>query len=524
MVQSYLGLIGTVVLLTASFSFMIASANIEEIKNNWEKNRCQVPIMVSAGLFMPHYYTGTATQFAKENFEFCTKQIADGVIKIGFAPFFTLAKELMGVQNVMSGPLNSVRVMIRKAVDTFTDYMQSQYLQYKALVVRLTKTTHHLRFAMGRIQGIVVAIIYAMYSMLTLVNNTVKMAMIAAWVFVGILAALIFFLWFGILPFLFIIIPLVAILVTADVQTEGWLSPFSDGGIASAFCVDPEAQVILPDGTRKSLKELRVGDCIHAATGKATENRITGRLVVDASKESLVSIHGIRMSTTHRVLYNKKWILAKDHPEAVVCTDTLKELICLNTSQHSVPIATADYGVLYVGDWEEVDSWEGQRKWIDWVHLKLNGGFDKVHRYPTSVPLCGNKVQVACQKRGWVSLEEIQIGDIVLGESGWTHVRGVYSGHIDVEELPKYPDWISDGVWVKANRYWLTRGNGIHQTESKGVRSILSGLQLVTDDGTFLIKQSSGVSLVRDFTEVGADAISESYSWLDTAINKKRGA
>jgi hypothetical protein len=498
---------------------MIASANIEEIKNNWEKNRCQVPIMVTAGMFMPHYYTGTATQFAKENFEFCTKQIADGVIKIGFAPFFTLAKELMGVQNVMSSPLNSVRGMIKKAVDTFTDYMRTQYLQYKAVVIRLAKTTHHLRFAMGRVQAITTALVYTFYSALTLINNTVKMAMTAAWVFVGILAALIIFLWFGILPFLFIIVPLVAILVVADVQTDGWLSPFSDGGIASAFCVDPDANVILPDGTRKPLKELRVGDYIHGAG----ENRITGRLVVDASKESLVSIQGIRMSTTHRVLYNKKWILAKDHPEAILCADKLKELICLNTTKHSVPIATGNSGVLYVGDWEEVDDWKGQRQWIDWVHMKLNSGFDKVHRYPTTVPLCGNKVQVSCQKRGWVSLEEIQLGDSILGETGWTQVRGLYSGQFDVEELPKYPDWISDGVWVKANRYWLTRGNGVHDAGTTGQHT-LSGLQLVTEDGTFVIKQLSGISLVRDFTEVGADAISESYSWLDTAINKKRSS
>ena len=109
MVQSYLGLIGAVLLLTACFALMIGSANIEEIKNNWTQYRCQVPIMITAGMFMPHYYTGTATQFAKENFEFCTKQIADGVIKIGFAPFFSVAKELINVQNVMAGPMNFIR-------------------------------------------------------------------------------------------------------------------------------------------------------------------------------------------------------------------------------------------------------------------------------------------------------------------------------------------------------------------------------------------------------------------------------
>lgn len=502
---------------------MIASANIEEIKANWNTKRCQVPIMISAGMFRPHYYTGSSTQFARENFEFCTRKIADEVIKIGFAPFFTLAKELMNVQGTMAGPLNFIRGMITTAMSTFSDYMKTQYLQYKAIIVQLSKTTHRLRFAMGRVQGIVIALLYAFYSLITLVNNTVKFAMTAAWVFTGIMAALIIILWFGLIPFLVIIIPLVTVLAVAGAQTDGWLTPFSDSVVSSAFCVDPDANVIMANGKQKRMRDLQVGDYLAKSSSKTTENQITGKLVVDSRKEALVSIYGIRMSTTHRVLHKQKWILAKEHPDACPCIDRLEELICLNTTHHSVPIQTDENGVLFAGDWEEIDSWEGQRKWIEWVHTKLNGGFDKVHRYPTTVPLCGPNVEVVCSSRGWVPLKEIQLGHTILGSSGWTKVVGLYSGQLDVEEIPKYPDWISDGVWVKANRYWLTRGNGIREAETVNFKR-LDGLQLITEDGSFLIRQASGISLVRDFTEVGADAIAESYTWLDSAINKKKSS
>ena len=523
MVQQYLALIGAVLLLTASFSFMIASANIEEIKANWDTKRCQVPIMIAAGMFRPHYYTGSSTQFSRENFEFCTRKLADEVIKIGFAPFFSLLKGLMNVQGVMAGPLNFIRGMITKAMSTFSDYMKTQYLQYKAIIVQLSKTTHRLGFAMGRVQGIVIALLYAFYSLITLVNNTVKFAMTAAWVFTGIMAALIIILWLGLIPFLIIIIPLVTILAVAGAETDGWLTPFSDSVISSAFCIDPDAKVILVDGKQKTMREVQLGDSLYSITGNSKENRITGKLVVDASKETIVSIYGVFMSTTHRILYKKNWILAKDHPDAVVCTHTLKELICLNTTQHNVPIQTTENGILFAGDWEEIEGWEAQRKWIDWVHTKLNSGFDRVHRYPTTVPLCGTKVEVVCQTRGWIPIEEIQLNDVILGTSGWTKVLGLYSGHLGVEEMPKYPDWISDGVWVKANRYWLTRGNGIHEAE-KFPANHLFGLQLITEDGTFMIRQASGISLVRDFTEVGASNIGESYTWLDTAINKKNNS
>jgi len=523
MLEGYLGLIGATLLLTASFSFMIASTNIEEIKNNWDKKRCEIPIMISAGMFRPDFYKGSSTEFAKENFEFCTRKIADEVIKLAFAPFFTLAKEQMNVQSTMAGPMNSIRSMITKAVSTFSDYMKTQFLQYKAIIVQLTKTTQHLKFAMGRVEAIAVSILYMFYSVLTLVNNTVKFAMTAAWVFVGMMAALIIILWFGLLPFLFIILPLVAVLAAAGSETNFWLSPFSDGFIQSAFCVDPAARVLMADGSIKTLQEVKIGDVVLRAKGHSYENRITGKLVVNASKEALVSIYGVCMSTTHRVLYEKTWILAKDHPDAQHVAEPLQELICLNTTHHDIAVLTDSDEILHVGDWEEVDSWEGQRQWIDWVDLKLNGATQAPHRYPTTVPLCGPELQVICQDKGWIPLASLQMGDVILGEKGWTKVIGLYTGAFEVEELPKHPDWISDGVWMKANRFWLTRGNGVHEAKTTPC-TFLYGHQCITEDGTFVAKQAAGIMILRDFTEAGADAISESYSWLDIAINKKRSS
>ena len=49
-----------------------------------------------------------------------------------------------------------------------------------------------------------------------------------------------------------------------------------------------------------------------------------------------------------------------------------------------------------------------------------------------------------------------------------------------------------------------------------------TGICLVTESGTMFVKETDGgIYIIRDFTEVGPNNISKSYSWLDTVLNKK---
>ncbi len=515
-----LSLIGLSIGLLVVFSFALVSSDVEQIKANWATRRCEIPIMMSAFLYKPSFYTGSASQFSSENFAFCTRKLADDVIKAAFAPLFGIAAQQAGAQQSLAGPMNSIRIMIQNGWKQFANMMDQQFRQYKALIVRATATYHHIRFAMGRVGAMVTSFIYLAFSLLTTMNNTFTFMMNMLLIFIGIMAAMILFLWFGILPFLGIIIPTITLFATASSETDGWLSPDVDGGLIGAFCVDPEASVFMADGSLKPLKDITLGDSLQPLRGHKEKNIVTGILSVNAESEPLVVVQGVLMSQSHRVLYKGQWILAKQHPEAVQTNHRLPTLICLNTSHHGVAVRTQQGTILYVGDWEEIDSVEGQRQWIDWVHLKLNGSPHRTVRYPTSVPLCGNAVQVCCQRRGWIPLHAIQRGDSVLGQRGFTKVTGIYEGQLYVDTLPNTPDWITDGVWVQHNRFWTTRSSAVRETDEDKHR-VLHGKQLVTAEGTFLIQQSTGISVVRDFTEVGVEAIAESYSWLDVAINKK---
>ena len=247
---------------------------------------------------------------------------------------------------------------------------------------------------------------------------------------------------------------------------------------------------------------------------KLFEGVVTGILVVDGSNETIVSIDGVRMSTSHRVLHDSKWILAKDHPDARLSED-ISELICLNTTTHSVPIKS-NSGILYVGDWEEISSTEESKIWIDWVNTMLNG--DKINncRYPLSVPLFSPSVKVFTSE-GWVKASTIKIGDDILTKGVYTKVIGIYSGQLMTDKVNN-PEWISDGLWIKSQSTWTTDENNIKDNTGK---NMLRGLCFITEKGTFYIQDNKNLYHVRDFTEVGPEEISKSYSWLDESINKK---
>lgn len=494
-------------ILTAGFAMVVASADIEEIKANWAKRRCEVPVIIAGNLFKPANDPKTPMEFAKDNFQFCLRVLADDVLKVAFAPLMAVAGQQMNAANMMAGPMNSIRAMIAQGMKSFSDIFATQYKQFTAVSVHVSKVWHHIKFAMGRIGAIVTAIVYFGLSASMLVQNTMKLIMNVIMIFIGIMAAMILLIWFGIIPFIGIIITMIVLLATADSQTGGWIS----GGNADAgpFCVDPEADIVMADGSTKSLKSVKTGDIIASKDG--AKNIVTGILRVDSSLHKIVSIGGVKMSKTHPILYNQRWMRAGEHPDAILLNIELKELICLNTTLHSATMRGSED--IIVGDWDENDI--DSQEWISWVSKILNG-IEYPQTPPSTVPLCSNSIKVSTPENSWVSIDTINIGDRVLGKNGYTRVVGIYLGTL--ESKNNSPDWVSDGVWIYSAKAWVLNKKGLGSDDSS---IIIPGRFLITESESFYIKTNNSLQLVRDFTEVGASRINECYSWFEDEINKK---
>ncbi len=503
-----LGAIVMTLALTVGLAFLISSSDIEAIKSNWDTRRCEIPIQVSAYLFKPDDDARTRTQFATDNFSFCTRQIVNSVLQAAFAPLYAVAGQQTNTIEQMQGPLNSVRAMIANARNTFSKYMDRQYKQFTVITVLATAVWQHLLFAMGRVQAMVLSFVYLGLSLSATLQMTIRFTMKVIAIFIGILAAMIILLFFILFPFIPMILTMIVILASIGIGT-------ADAGV---FCIDPNALVYMADGTQKPLKDVQNGDLLGSMNGRGT-NRVEGILSADASAESLITIHDVTMSKSHRVFYKQKWILAQEHPEAVPATKTLSRLICLNTTEHCVPLVSTK-GYLFAGDWEEVDTEEGRRGWIQWVHFKLNGGHHMPSTYPTTVPLLSPKVQVHKKNVGWVPIDSLAIGDLIYGNGTYTTVKGLYRGVFRTNTASQDPEWISDGVWVRRQgRFWSHTGSSVSSDSEGDVQ--MSGICPITEDGCIHIYKHGQEYLVRDFTEVGMNTIEQSYSMLDMFLHKK---
>lgn len=506
----YLSVIILTLLLTAGFAMLVASADIEEIKKDWAKRRCEIPIIIAGNLFKPDNDPKSSMEFSADNFQFCVKNIVNDVLKAAFAPLMAVAGQQINATSMMSGPLNSIRSMIKEAMKSFSEVFLTQYKQFTAVSILVTKIWHHIKFAMGRIGAIVTAIVYFGLSASMLVQNTMQLIINIIMVFIGILSAMILLIWFGIIPFIGIIITMITLLASADSQTGGWIT----GGRLNAgpFCIDPLADIIMADGSVKPLNKVNIGDSIASKTNEP--NIVTGILSVESINQKIVSIYDVKMSETHSIFYNGKWMRACEHPEAKYLDERLNELICLNTSSHSAVMKGSNN--IIVGDWDEASDEEDQKKWVKWASKILNNKEISELGLPSTPPLCSNSVKVCTEDKSWVYIDKIVIGDKVRYKDGYTKVIGIYTGTITNNSLSS--EWLSDGVWIYNGSEWKPNKDGLISNESENV---IYGRFLLTESETLYIKINDDIHLVRDFTEVGASRINECYSWFDDEINKK---
>jgi len=482
--------------------------DIDAIRKNWDKRRCELPVMIAAGLYKPSYYEGTSINFASENFQYCGRKVANDVIRAGMKPFYSIAEQQINAQQTLAVPMNNIRAAIAKSTHQFSDYMNYTYVKYANGMVETLKSIFHMQFAMKRLSGITASILYMMISGFIFIGNIIQFGGSAIKTFLGILTGLMIIMF----P---ILSPLSALISTVTAIMSGALIGVIQG-VESSLCCDPSALVRLEDGTTKPLSDISIGDRLY--TWNTTEpNIVQGILKADGRKTPLVAIDGVRMSGSHSVQFGTTWVLAKNHPNATICQTICEELLCLNTTLHEASLVGTT-GTVVVSDWEEVSSLQGKQAWIDWVHLFLNGTRVAVTKYPTSIPLISPSIQVTLESGKQVPIHTIQLGDRIRTKETYTTVKAIYTGTLFTSSPPTTPEWISDGVWIYKNAFWATSYIGI-QTVKDG--NPLSGIHLITEDETFFIQRGKEELLIRDFTEVGLSSIDKSYTMIQSFMNKK---
>lgn len=479
--------------LALGIGFLFALTDRQDVMANWDEKRCNLPVMLFGNFYKPKENPKSDIEFATDNFKFCTSKIVETAIREISAPFLAMMNQQLDVFSVLQKVLGSVREMIGNFFRTFSNLLDGMFQRFINISFEMRKIFIMFFQAMSRAAAIAVSTVFMGLSMITGIDNAFQFIIKVVMIVLGIMAAIIIILIFILFPVMPVIITTIGVLVAAGISEAG--------GFAGVFCFAPDTQINLQNGTSVSIEKIKLGDILENG------EEIEGILKTNGTDTDIYMLGKTRVSGDHLVFYEplKSWILVKEHPDAKKQIKREPILYCLNTTNHTIPID----GYLF-RDWEELED-KNTSLWNTLVAKFLGDGIPskKTNNYPL---LSGDwKVNTSSGKK---DIRDIQANDILLDKDGKEiTVIGVYYGWDNINDKED-TFWKSDSIWTFKNEKWT------QNQESKETKaSKRKGFQLVTDSGSFMIYSKNEEVLVRDFTEVGIDKISETYNWTKKTIS-----
>ena len=329
-------------------SYCIIMQTSSEIKDDWINQRCKPQVIPFAG-YINKPDDKTAFEYTGDNFNFCIQNILTNITGYFVQPFNYLISALTKIFDEIKDAINKIRELMdyfRVKTKEVAEEILSRTLN---ILVPIQKMFISLIDSLGKTQGVMTAGLYTLlgtyYTLQSLLGAIVEFIVDI----LLILVVLIVGLW--ILPFTYpmamtmtviflaISIPLAIITIfmteVLHVQTNA---------IPQLRCFDKNTLMEMNDGSFKRIELIQVGEILK------NNNMVTAKMKVDSCNLNMVILNDVIISETHYVFYDNKWILTKDHPDAIPM-NMYKEpyLYCLNTSSKTIIINN-----IVFSDWDEI--------------------------------------------------------------------------------------------------------------------------------------------------------------------------
>ena len=475
-------------LLTVGFIFglgiIFASVDRQDVIANWEKRRCAIPVMIGGAMYKPASDTRSSLEFASDNFKFCMEQVVQETFTAVLNPILSLFKQQVDFAIVVKEVQNGIQSMIGNFYRSFSKLIDGVFQRFMSVGFEFRRIFGEALQAMERAFGIGITTVYLGISTIIGIDNSVNFVIKVVMIILGILAGLMILLFFILLPVLPIIMTTIGVLVAGGVGAAA--------GQAGVFCFAPGTKLVTQRGPIR-IDKVVLGDTL------SDGGVIEGILRVNGSETQLYSLDDTIVSGDHLVYYEplQKWILVKEHPTAQVVMKREPLLYCLNTSTHCIPIGSYTFR-----DWEELTP-NLQRDWNLLIATLLDG---ETSGDAEDYPLLSGAWFVETPD-GRINLRDLHLGTKILDkDTTYTKVLGIYEGTEQASSTDTF--WSTDSIWWKTNGIWTQNPVTMKLPYKK------YGFHLITDSGTFTIFNTKSEFHVRDFTEVGASRISETYEWM----------
>lgn len=430
--SSVLLLILVTVVLFILCSYCFVFINAQPIKDDWINQRCKPSVLPFAGLInKPDNMS--ATDFTKQNFDYCTQNIVKGVTGNAVQPLTFVTDSLTAVYQSVQSSLNSAREMfnkVRKSLGSVAEEIMGRMMNVMTPLIAILVS---MRDVLAKTQGVMTsALMTSLGSYFTLKSLLGAILQLIITILIGY-AAIIASLWA--VPFtwglasvntgIYIALSIPAALIIAFMVEV--LHVKTSLKIPKLKCFDKNTLLTMKNMTLKTIEEVQVGDVLDG------DNIITAKVKVCTEGSTMYTLNNVIVSNSHSVKYGEKWICVEKHPDAIkIANDDYKEpyLYCLNTSSKMIVINNTCFS-----DWDtlfehEIDFFKNliERKYCiphfstyD-IHRHFDGGFVGT----TKIILHDGQVK---------PIQEIKVGDLL--EQG-EKVYGLVEVKNDIVNNKKY--------------------------------------------------------------------------------------
>jgi hypothetical protein len=481
----------TVIVLSVGVAISLAGVERHKIMEKWSERRCDISTMMSGFLYKPAKYTGSAFDFAAENFNFCMGSLANKTLKEASIPVLNILKKQKDAQGGLVESQNSVRSSLFQKKKELDEKLGFFYDKYNQVAYLISRVGQGISASVKRIGAVIVALVYMLLSAFAGTLNMFELTIYIAEVGAGILTAI----PFGIILFGWMTIPT--------------LSAISRYRSSSAYCFARGTMIATARG-RVPIENLAIGEAL--SDGSVVE----GQYQFSGENVKLYLLRGIIVSGTHLVYCDDGRVCeVADHSEAKPLELCAGTLFCPIVDRRTIEVISPLGGTVKFADWEEVagdaeDAYDAAVRRI----LKV----DPSYPAPTLPTGLRGFTPVIVRDNGLTLLSGVKIGDFVLdADDKYVEVKGICRRMALVQNMEVGH---TDGVvcFDFTTRKWkyLEAGTG------SGEHAV-NVYQLITTSGTYATFNDNGlgVHIIRDATEIGIDKIEMLTPLVLDHLNRK---
>ena len=357
--------IGILVAWSGITAYVMGKLYMQSYRENWDEVKCKPHVIPFAGEIMQPIHLGDPDVFTQENLNACSQEVAKKVTDEATEKINEGVEKAFGAMKDASEMVNDTQNDISDMGTAMVTLLKDAVQWINNLRTEINRVVYTVRDTFGKITAIITSVFFSLVtfhrtakSVLGAIIGDIVIALYALIGAIAIALAIPFVGWVTAAALTVTAIGLIATTVAMIVATN--MLQLNTPAVPS-FCFSPRTMVTVNGGIEKEIQHVGIGDTLD---GTGAIVRGTLRLkntdhLGNQREDMYVFDNGAVVSGPHLIFDTKvdRFVSVREYAvtnESVKrSSDVFPELVCLITSNHTIPI-----GKYTFHDWEDagVDS------------------------------------------------------------------------------------------------------------------------------------------------------------------------